>query len=277
MISARACFLRCIDLARRHGCDRIEVANRPMAAITRWYAGDAEGALREALVAIEAAVRIRHRRAEMIAHHAAYFCRHDMGELEAASENVERALALARQLHARRFEAGVVAFRAELKRLAGCRSEALVDVTDALRISREAGMHFLGPVILAILTLVTDDPEVRNAALSEGDALLTKGSLSRNQLQFRRDAIDACLQAGDWSRAKDYAAELEDYARAEPMPWTDHIVARGRALAAHGGGRSDSALGIELLRLRDQGAGLGLQLTLPAIDAALETMGYFSA
>ncbi len=31
----------------------------------------------------------------------------------------------------RRFEAGVLAFRAELKRLAGCRSEALVDVTDA--------------------------------------------------------------------------------------------------------------------------------------------------
>ena len=277
MISAHACFLRCIDLARQHGCDRIEVANRPMVAITQWYAGDTNGALREALLAIEAAVRIRHRRAELIAHHAAYFCRHAMGELQAAWDNVERALALAQQLNARRFEAGVLAFRAELKRLVGCRSEALVDVTDALRISREAGMDFLGPVILAILALVTDDPEVRNAALSEGDALLAMGSLSRNQLQFRRDAIDACLQAGDWGRAEAYAAELEDYARAEPMPWTNYIVARGRALAAHGAGRSDRALGIELLRLRDQGAGLYLGLTLPAIDAALEAMGFCSA
>jgi tetratricopeptide (TPR) repeat protein len=273
MISAHACFLRCIDLARRHGCNRIEVANRPMAALTQWYAGDADGALREALLAIEAAVRIRHRRAEMIAHHVAYFCRHAMGELEPACDNVERALALAQQLHARRFEAGLLAFRAELKRLAGRRSDALVDVTDALRISREAGMNFLGPVILAILALVTDNPEVRNAALAEGDTLLALGSLSRNQLQFRRDAIDACLHAGDWGRAEAYAAELEDYARGEPMPWTDYIVTRGRALASHGAGRSDSGLGTELLRLRDQGAGLGLGLSLPAIDAALEAMG----
>ena len=273
MISAHAYFLRCIDLAARHGCGRIEVANRPMAAITQWYAGDTDGALREALLAIEAAVRIGHRRAEMIAHHAAYFCRHAMGELHAAWDNVERALALARQLRARRFEAGVLAFRAELERLAGRRSEALVDVTDALRISREAGMDFLGPVILATLALVTDDPEVRNAALAEGGALLAEGSISRNQLQFRRDAIDACLQAGDWGRAEAYAAELEEYARAEPMPWTDHIVARGRALAAHGRGRRDSALRIELLRLRDKGAGLRLALTLPAIDAALAAMG----
>src|SRR5512132_1282342 len=99
-----------------------------------------------------------------------------MGELHAAWDNVERALALARQLRARRFEAGVLAFRAELKRLAGRRSEALVDVTDALRISREAGMDFL-PAILATLALVTDDPEVRNAALAEGGALLAEGSI----------------------------------------------------------------------------------------------------
>ena len=88
--------------------------------------------------------------------------------------------------------------------------------------------------VLGIGNGFADDPEVRNAALAEGDALLAEGSISRNQLQFRRDAIDACLQAGDWGRAEAYAAELEDYARAEPMPWTDHIVARGRALAAHG-------------------------------------------
>ena len=43
MISAHEGFRRCIELARQQGLGRIEVANWPMAAITRWYTGDSRG------------------------------------------------------------------------------------------------------------------------------------------------------------------------------------------------------------------------------------------
>src|SRR3546814_18393612 len=40
MMAAHDRFRRCVELSRAHGFGRIEVANLPMAAITRWYAGD---------------------------------------------------------------------------------------------------------------------------------------------------------------------------------------------------------------------------------------------
>jgi tetratricopeptide (TPR) repeat protein len=45
MLSAHDCFRRCVELCQRHGFGRIEVANRPMAAFTRWAAGETQAAL----------------------------------------------------------------------------------------------------------------------------------------------------------------------------------------------------------------------------------------
>ena len=105
-------------------------------------------------------------------------------------------------------------------------------------------------------------------ALSEAETLLGEGVVSHNHLLFRKDAIDACLQAGAWDRADGHATALEDFARAEPTPWSDFFVARGRALAAFGRGGRDAALVAELARLSDEGKKLGLLIALPTIEAA---------
>ena len=269
MISAHEGFRRCIELARQQGLGRIEVANWPMAAITRWYTGDSAGALDDALAAIAAAAKVGHQRAEVIGHHAAYFCRREMLEVDAASNHLDEALTLTQRLGARRFEAEALAFRGELQRTAGRRAEALRDVGEALTISRETGMAFIGPMILGILALAADDPQVRSDALAEGEALLAAGSASHNHLQFRRDAIDACLDVADWDGAERHSAALETYTRQEPLPWSSFFVARGRALAAYGRGRRDAALMAELASLREEGARLNFKLSLPAIEAAL--------
>jgi class 3 adenylate cyclase/tetratricopeptide (TPR) repeat protein len=269
MISAHEGFRRCIQLARQRGLGRIEVANWPMAAITRWYTGDGPGALDDALAAIAAAAKVGHQRAEIIAHHAAYFCRREMLEADAASDHLEEALTLAQRLGARRFEAEALAFRGELQRVAGRRSEALSDVNEALTIARETGVAFIGPMILGILALTADDPRVRSDALAEGEALLAAGSASHNHLQFRRDAIDACLKAEDWSGAELHSTALETYTREEPLPWSGFFVARGRALAAYGRGRRDAALMAELANLREEGKRLAFNLSLPAVEVAL--------
>ncbi|HZD26680.1 MAG TPA: adenylate/guanylate cyclase domain-containing protein, partial [Alphaproteobacteria bacterium] len=90
LITADRHFRDCVALASLHGLGRIEVANRPMSAFTRLYACDVASALQEAQAAIRAAQRVGHARAEIIAHHAAYFCRREMGDLEAAMDDVEQ-------------------------------------------------------------------------------------------------------------------------------------------------------------------------------------------
>ena len=134
-------------------------------------------------------------------------------------------------------------------------------------------MAFLGPMILGALALATDDEAVRNAALAEADELLAAGSVSHNHFLFRRNAIEACLRVRAWDHAERHAAALEDYARREPSAWTGFVVARGRALAAHGrGGNGDQTLVAELLRLKEEGERLGHLDALPAIGAALSTV-----
>ena len=264
MLSAHDYFRRCVELSHRHGFGRIEVANLPMASFTRWFAGDARGALEDSIAAIAAATKVGHRRAQAIGHHSAYYCRHSLGEFAAAQENVDASLALARQLNARRFEAEAIAFGAELSRLAGRRSEAIAAVRDALAISAETGMAYMGPIYYGILALAEHDETRRYAALTEGEALLATNVVAHNHLLFRKDAIDSCLLLRDWDGAEHHGAALEDFVHAEPLPWSTFIIARARALAAYGRGRRDRLLTSELERLRSEGDRLGIQLPLLA-------------
>ena len=96
-------------------------------------------------------------------------------------------------------------------------------------------------------------------------AVVRAGCLAHNVLWFRRDAIEAALNAGEWEAAERHAAALEDYTRAEPLPWSDFIVARGRALATHGRGKGGAGLTAELVRLRDEAERVGLRSALPAL------------
>ena len=273
VISAHNRFSECVELCERHGLGRIEVANRPMTAFTQWFAGDTRGAVAVADTAIARAVLVVHRRAEMIGHHAAFFCRHALMDFEAASRHAEAALTLAQQLGARRFETEALAFLTELHRLAGRRAEAIANAEEAVRISRETSLVFLGPFALGALALATDDPTARRAALEEAEALLRAGAVSHNHLLFPRDAIEAYFEAGDWERMEHCAAELERYTRSEPLPFADFYIARGRALAAFGRGQSDTReLTAELERVRARGEQIGIRVALPGIETAINQL-----
>ncbi|HEX4186250.1 MAG TPA: AAA family ATPase, partial [Stellaceae bacterium] len=267
MISAHDRFRQCVELCERHGFGRIEVANRPMMAFTQWFAGDTRAGLAVADAAIKSAARAGHRRAEMIGHHAAFFCRHALTDFDAAVAHADAALMLAQQLGARRFETEALVFRAELHRLAGRRAEALADAEEAVKISRETGPAFLGPYALGALALASEDPTARQAALAEGEALLQAEAVSHNHLLFPRDAIEVYLEAGDWEGVERSAAGLAQYTRSEPLPFSDFYIARARALAARGRDRFDTA---ELERLREEGERLGLRVALPEIVKAIE-------
>jgi class 3 adenylate cyclase/tetratricopeptide (TPR) repeat protein len=269
MLTAYSHFEACVELCGRHGFGRIEVANLPMAAITRIYTCDLAGALAEGSDAVAAADRVGHQRAAIIAHHSVYFCAMARGELALARDHAERALEGSRRLGARRFESESLAFLGDTRWQGGDRAEGIALLREALAISRESGIAYMGPMLLGTLARITDDPEERRAALAEAEALLAAGSVSHNFLWFYYEAIETALNTGEWAAAERYAAALESYTRPEPLPWADFHVARGRALAAFGGGARDDDTIAGLRRLRDAAERAGLQLMLPALQAAL--------
>jgi hypothetical protein len=273
MISAHGRFSECVELCERHGFGRIEVANRPMMAFTQWCASDTRSAVAVVDAAIALAARVGQRRAEMIAHYVAFQCRFALMDFEASSRHAETTLTLTQQLGAQRFEAGALGFLALLHRQAGRRAEALAPAKEAVRISREASPAFIGPCVLGLLALASDDPSERQAALEEADALLRAGAVSHNHLWFPYYAIDAYFETGDWESMEHCAAGLEQYTSSEPLPLTDFFIARGRALAAFGRGQSDAReLTAELERIRDQGEQLGIRVMLPVIETAINQL-----
>jgi DNA-binding SARP family transcriptional activator/tetratricopeptide (TPR) repeat protein len=256
MLSAREHFEHCVALAARHGWKRVEAANRPMAAISRWYAGQTHAAALDALEAITLARRIGHHRAEMIGHHGAYETHHALADFDAARAHADQALALARRIDAPRFEAEGLAFQGELLRTIGRRADAVDKLQQALSIARATGIAFIGPLILGMLSLATDDEPQRAAALAEGEALLAGNGLAHNHLHFRRDAIDACAHAGDAAGVLHHAAALEAFTEAEPLPWSTFHVALARALATPHGDHS---------ALREQAREMGLMVALNSL------------
>jgi hypothetical protein len=77
------------------------------------------------------------------------------------------------------------------------------------------------------------------------------------------------LDLGEWGEAERYAAALEEFTRAEPLPWSDFFVARGRALAAVRRGRTNQGTQRELQRFVAEAHRLGYRVALPAIEQAL--------
>jgi hypothetical protein len=245
------------------------VANRPMLAFARWLTEGPREAAADADAAIAAARRVGHRRGAMIGHHAACFSRIELLELDSALAHAVAALTLSQHLRARRFEAEGLALLAKVQGLTGDRGEAVSNATAAVHIARETGPSFIGPVALAILAQVTKDPVLRKSALEEGEALLRAGAISHNHLLFRCDAIEVCLEGGEWEEAERHASALEKYTASERLPLMDFYIRRARTLAAWGRGRRGMALATELEQVYAGGGRLGCKVALPALESAI--------
>ncbi|MCH7796776.1 MAG: tetratricopeptide repeat protein, partial [Proteobacteria bacterium] len=270
MRTANGHFQQCIALCREHGFGRIEVANLCMLALTRSYLGELRGALVDARAAVEAAARVNHQRAEMVGYLCVPETAAEMGDWPLSKEYAERALVLVKRLGARRFEVDCLHSLSRGYFSEGRRTEALDMLREAVAISRETGIAYNGARVLGFLALATDDPDERKRAIEEGEAFLESGAVAHNHFWFYRDVMEMALNLGDWNGAESCAQALEDFTRAEPLPWSDFFIARGRALAAFGRGGRDAATIDELRRLRDEAEGIGFTTSLPAIEEALK-------
>ena len=268
MISAHARLSECVELCRRHGFGRIEVANLAQAAHTMLYFRPQKEVAERALAAAEAAARVGHLRAEMNARAAAMFALFNLDEVAACWEQAERGQGLVRRLGAWRFEASCLRHLGRLALRDGRRNDAVERLREAVEVCRRTGITFEGPRTLSALALGVGDRAERRALLAEGEAIIRGGCVGHNPLWFYPDAIEVCLELGECGEAERYAAALEDYTRSEPLPWADFYVARGRALAAQGRGRRDEATKATLERLIGDARHNGLHVALPTLEAA---------
>jgi hypothetical protein len=213
-------------------------------------------------------VRFGDRRAEILARSGcAGWILFEMGQFGRARRELEIALDKARQLGARRFEPNAYTFLSKVATHEGRRREALALAETSVAICREFDMTFVGPMALAALALAAEDPQERQRALDEGQAILRAGALSHNHLYFYRDAIDVALAVGDSDAALRYARGLEDYTRLEPLPWCAFFVERARALADHVRGRGEP---VRMQRALDQARAVGLHTAARALERAFD-------
>lgn len=238
--------------------------------MTLRYMNDLDGALAEAQGAAALARDAKIPRALLyaLAGEGEFMIEH--GETTRAAAPLAEALSTARALGNRRFQPYVMMHQARGQMATGDAAGARALLDEALTICRETDPQFVAPRVLGLVALAAGADTARHDALAEGEAVLARGCNAHNHLWFYRDGIDACLGAGDWDGAKRYAAALAAYTAAEPLPWSDFIADRGRALAAHGRGDRAAVVG-ELTRLRDQAKQTGHGLAQTALDAALAT------
>jgi tetratricopeptide (TPR) repeat protein len=257
-------FSRCVELCAAHGFSRIEAANLPMLGMMLMLEMDFDAALKQAQRAIALAEQIGHRRAAMIAHHGLHFLFFEREEYSLALEAGLAGTEIARALGARRFIGEGLMLQALGEYYSGD-PRADETVRAANEIGREQPSYML-PFGLGVAAVIARDASARATALEEGEAVLAKGAVSHNFLFFNRLAIEACLAAQDWTGVERYAAALEKSMAAEPLPMTDFLIARARAVAAAGRGQRDER---ELRRLIEEARGVGWRAVLPALEAAL--------
>jgi hypothetical protein len=233
------------------------------------YLNEAREARQDGEAAARVARLVGQPRAELLGEIMGAFACYELGDFDAMANHLDRTMQLSGQLGARRFEAQGLEMQGRMLFENGQRAEAERTVREALAICREAGTQFCGPKVTSLLSRVVEDGAERESLLAEGKTMLGRGAVGHNHLWFYRDAIEAELAADDAASAMQYVDALESYVRAEPLPFSDVFIARGRALAAARRGGLDDARRSDLVSVRTTLASAGLLTFLPPIDAAL--------
>jgi class 3 adenylate cyclase/tetratricopeptide (TPR) repeat protein len=270
MRSAHAAFSRCVAICEQHGLARFAIMNDAMIAIIDTWLGNGEAALARLARSRATARELRHRLAEAMNEEVTGWMLVSHGRIEEAEEHLSHGHELSREIGARRYEMMCLMLLARIDWQRGEHAAARRRLDEAWAISEQTSHGFLGAAVQGTLALVAAGDDERRNALAKGEALLREYSIAHSHLWFNRDAILASLEGGAWSEAERYAKALEDYARAEPLPWTDFPVAVARVLAAAGRGNPDLAA---LRDCRDRAIALQDAAYVPALDAAIARLG----
>jgi class 3 adenylate cyclase/tetratricopeptide (TPR) repeat protein len=270
MRTAHLRFAECVELSRQHDFAAVYVANEAMIGWTGIYVDPLDKFLDAGRRVAELAAELNQPRAEAIARGLTGFILVELKRFDEAHEEFQRGVEASSKTQAKRFEPLSLWGLGKIAYANGNHSEAMDIGEKALRICRNTAMAYLGPTILGYLARVAADVKAQRRYLAEAEELLANGCVSHNYFFVYKDSIEACLSMRDWDAAEKQASALDAYTRSEPLPWSDFVIARGRALAAHGRSQRSDELTFELQRLRQEGEKMGYKTDLQAIEIALE-------
>jgi class 3 adenylate cyclase/tetratricopeptide (TPR) repeat protein len=269
MATALRHFKRCVELCRQAGLVRDEIPNLCMIGHCLGWLGEAEQSLLEIRKALSLSNRIGLLQTEVMTLESLAFALVFQGHYAEAEPWAERATIAARQASARRYLAVNHMLMAACRRARDRLDEASELISEAMAISVQTGMGFLGPSLYAVRAGVEKDPTERRRWLREGEALMTTDCLAHARLMFFRDAITISIEDQSWDEALRYAQALEDFVRPEPMLFATLTVARARALVALARRGAESDVIAELMNLREELRRTGFGALTSGIDAAL--------
>jgi len=273
MRSANEQFARCVALSREHGFAKLEVSVLHMVGWTAEYLLEARSAVGIGLQGAALAARLSDPRAELLSHAlVAAMAARTLDDAELAAEHLAIARELSEKLGAKRFVGQTLHDEALIALRQGDRKRARRLVQEALASVGEAGRRFFGAALYGMLAWSADDAAERTEALREGEALLAVSAISHNHFLFRASAIELMLEQREWDGADHHCDLLEGYTAREPLPWSDFLIARGRALARFGRGERGTELRAILVELREAAARSEFNVALPALDSALATL-----
>ena len=269
MHAALAYFQRCVALCAGRAWVRIEGPNRCMTGHCLWYLNRLGEAVEEAQRACDEAKKYGGLPVQVFAQTSLAQFFTESGRIAEAEGACGEGLALARATGSRRYESVNLLWLADLRLQQGRRDEARQHLDVALGLARETGMGFIGAALHGRLARVVVDPDERARALCEGEALLQGPCVSHCHLWFYRDAIEASIAAAEWGAGSRYAAALEAFVSADPLPWALLIVARYRALQDLALDRHGEHTVERVVQMKMQVNSAGLGWALAAMDMAL--------
>ncbi len=270
MCKAFDLFTQCLAMCERHRYVHIEASNRAALGSTRIYLGDAEGAVADALASAALANKVGNRRAETFSRMTAGWALVADGALDAATEQVELGLELARTLGSSRFETFLMESQARITWLLGDHALAERQINATVQqMERLQLQNFIGPWVLGTQALFTRDDAVRRRALLQGAAYLTRDCLAHNAYRFYLSAAEVALLDGDLVAAGFYADQLLATAAQESCAWAEHHVALLRTYAQWLR-EPDDALRRQLAELDDRSVQYGYGQAAPRLRLALQ-------
>jgi tetratricopeptide (TPR) repeat protein len=268
MRTAISRFVACVELCERHGLRRIAIPNRIMIGHCRNYLMDFDAGIADMRASGEAAVSLGDRHGEMFALESEGLSLVLCGRYPEAVPILERGIALAEAIGARRYEATMLCALAETEAAAGKVADAHEHIERALALSRATDMRFCGPMILGVKASILPSGAEREACRTEADRLLAQTCVGHNAISYHRYGIDDTLKRGEWARARAHADALEAYTREEPLPYADFLIARARALARLGEAPRDAPARANATRLAAEARRLDLRVRWPSVGSA---------
>jgi class 3 adenylate cyclase/tetratricopeptide (TPR) repeat protein len=269
MLTGLEYFRGCVSLCERAGLVKFEIPNRCMIAHCSYYANRLDESLAQIQLACEAARRTGHAYGEIFAQESLGMLLAASGHYEDAAQAIVDVMPLARQAGARRYMTALLYSLAMARLAQGETLEARAYLDESMALTHETGNSFFGAVVWSGVAHAAQDYQEARRALDRGEALLREPCISHCHLHFYHGAINVSLQASAWDEALRYAAALERYVSAEPLPWATLVIERARGLAAVGSGRKSDVLFGDLRRLRTEIERVGMLSALPGVDLAL--------